>query len=405
MPKILFVLGNYKNGGMAMRATNLANEFARIGFEVDILVTGQADSNPFVPIHPNVRVVSLCQYNSESNHSLFNTNRKKQRERKIGILKRVRMITKLFPKIDKSIAAKIGLLRSGEKLLVYVINIKPDIIISLGLPYLEPVVSVSKEVKCKVFYAEKNAPEIEFPNTNTEQYERYFSLLERTDGIIVQTQEAKRFFEDRFSSVFVINNPIKKYLPLPYHGVRRKSIVNFCRLSPQKNIDLLIDAFALLKQNYPNYCLEIYGNTVVESEIEYKKHIEKKVNTLKLNHSVFIFPPTANVHEKIMDCTMFVSSSDYEGLSNSMIEAMAIGLPCICTDCMGGGTREVMKDKENGLIVPVKDPQAMCEAMKCYIENPDFAEQCGKNASTIRERLDVEIIAREWIAVMLRCKG
>lgn len=388
-----------------MRATNLANEFACNGFEVDILVTGQVGSNSFVTIQPNVHVVSISQYNSQLKPNLRISYTKEQRERKIRKYKRIRMMTKRFPNIDKKIARKISLLRSGKELLDYVINNKPDIIISLGLPYLESVVSVSKEFKCKVFYAEKNAPEIEFPIANKEKCERYFSLLKHTDGIIVQTQEAKRFFEDRFNRVFVINNPIKKHLPSPYHGTRRKSIVNFCRLSPQKNIDLLIDAFAILNKNYPDYYLEIYGNTVGESEREYRNYIEKKVDALKLNDCIFIFPPTANVHEKIIDCAMFVSSSDYEGLSNSMIEAMAIGLPCICTDCKGGGTREVMKDKENGLIVPIKDSQALYKAMKCFIENPELAEKCGKNASSIRNKLDVETIAQEWIAAMLRCKG
>ena len=99
---------------------------------------------------------------------------------------------------------------------------------------------------------------------------------------------------------------------------------------------------------------------------------------------------------------MFVSSSDYEGLSNSMIEAMAIGLPCICTDCLGGGTREVMIDEENGLIVPMNDVDAMYCAMKRFADDPDFAERCGENASKIRDKLSVEKIAQQWIDVFQR---
>ena len=97
---------------------------------------------------------------------------------------------------------------------------------------------------------------------------------------------------------------------------------------------------------------------------------------------------------------MFVSSSDYEGLSNSMLEAMAIGLPCVCTDCLGGGAREVIKDRENGLIVPMNDAEAMCRAMKEYIEDPALAEKCSLNAAAIREELSVEKITRQWLDII-----
>ena len=402
MQKIVFVLGNYKNGGMANRATNLANEFACNGFEVDILVTGGMSEERFVPINPNVRIVDLRRYNEALLPAMHHITERTARDRKIRRYKRIRMLTKRLPGLDRRLADKISFLRGGADLLDYVLNTGPDIMIPLGVPYLEPVVSACAEVKCRVYYAEKNAPELEFPAPGTDEFQRYSSLLKRTDGIIVQTQSAKRFFENSFDTIFVINNPVKQNLPTPHSGARRKSIVNFCRLSPQKNLDLLIDAFALLHKDYSDYCLEIYGNTVGKTEEMYKIKIAEKVGALKLNDCVSVLPPAADVHEKIIDSAMFVSSSDYEGLSNSMIEAMAIGLPCICTDCLGGGTREVMRDKENGLIVPVKDPQALYEAMKCYIENPGFAEQCGKNASAVRSRLDAKEIARQWIAAMSR---
>lgn len=97
---------------------------------------------------------------------------------------------------------------------------------------------------------------------------------------------------------------------------------------------------------------------------------------------------------------MFVSSSDYEGLSNSMLEAMAIGLPCVCTDCLGGGTREVMVDHENGLIVPVNDTEALFAAMKEYATSFDLSKKCSENAARIREALSVEKITKQWIQVV-----
>lgn len=402
MQKIVFVLGNYKNGGMAMRATNLSNEFACNGFYADILVTKEMGSQLFFTTNSHVRVIDIQKYNSDLQRSSPYEKEIKKTKRVIRQYKLLRMFTKRFPNCDRRFANKIRLLRRGNLLRCYFLNEKPDIVISLGIGYLESVIAGTKDLTCKIFYAEKNAPEIEFPAQDTNEYKYFFSLLNQTDGIIVQTLYAKRFFDKTFETVYVINNPIKKSLPFPYYGKRKKTIVNFCRLSPQKNLDLLINAFALLHKDYPNYCLNIFGNVVEEFEKEYKKCLLKKLNNLKLNDCVFIFPPLADVHEKIKDCAMFVSSSDYEGLSNSMIEAMAIGLPCICTDCVGGGTREVMRNEENGLIVPVKDTEALYQAMKRFIDNPEFADKCGKNAAKLREKLAVEKIAQEWLAVMRR---
>ena len=400
MKKIVFVLGNYKNGGMAMRATNLSNEFAKHGFHVEILVTRELSKNPFFETNKNVHIISLSEFNQEHKKEYELVKQKTRRE--IKHLKRKRYLTKYVSIFDRPIENRIRLLRKGFELKTYFQKAKPDIVIPFGLSYLEPVVSATNGLKCKLFYAEKNAPEKEFPGKNTEQYHYLIGLLKALNGVIVQTENSKQFFDNKMDNICVINNPIKRNLPYLYQGKRQKTIVNFCRMSPQKNLDLLLDSFVKLNNDYPDYCLNIYGNTVEQSEIEYKARIISKIKELGLDGCAFVLPPAADVHQKIIDSAMFVSSSDYEGLSNSMIEAMAIGLPCICTDCLGGGTREVMVDGENGLIVPMNDVDAMYCAMKQFVENPEFAEQCGRNAAKIREKLSVEKIAQQWIDVFQR---
>ena len=108
-----------------------------------------------------------------------------------------------------------------------------------------------------------------------------------------------------------------------------------------------------------------------------------------------------NVHEKIKDAAMFVSSSDREGISNSMLEAMAIGLPCVCTDCAGGGARMMIEDHVNGLLVPMKDVNALYLAMKEVIENPELAETMSRNAVKIKDRLRPEVICQQMLDAIL----
>lgn len=381
-----------------MHATNLSNEFAKRDYSVDILVTKELSENVFFRTHENVHIVSIQEYNQNNSNSY---QRKKVR-RQIKRLKRCRYLTRRLQKLDTRIEQKIRFLRKGDNLRDWFIKADPDIVIPFGLSYLEPTLSAVQGLKCKVFYAEKNAPEKEFPKKESESFSYLIKLLRSINGVIVQTQNSKMFFDNNIPNIFVINNPIKQDLPLPYNGKRRKAIVNFCRMSPQKNLDLLIEAFLKIHDKYSDYTLEIYGNTVEESEEQYKQRILRKIHNIGLEESVTVFPPAADVHQRILDSAMFVSSSDYEGLSNSMIEAMAIGLPCICTDCLGGGTREVMVDGENGLIVPMNNVDAMYMAMKRFIEAPECAVQCGNNASKIREKLSVEKIAKQWMNVFQR---
>lgn len=385
---------------MAMRATNLSNEFANNGYEVDILVTGELSDESFFKINKRVNVVSLMDYNNSTlENDLVKANAKKINV-KINLLKKTRYITKKIYRLDKHIEQKIRFLRRGERLRKYFLNNPDSIVIPLGISYLEPTISAVEGLNCKVYYAEKNAPELEFPEKNSEEYRYIIKLLNKIDGVIVQTKNAKDFFDGDIKNIYVINNPIKGGLPVPYTGERKKTIVNFCRMHPQKNLDLLIEAFVKLHKEHSDYKLEIYGNIVSDLEIKYRDRLISKVQDLNMENHIFILPPAADVHKRIIDCAMFVSSSDYEGLSNSMIEAMAIGLPCICTDCLGGGTREVMLDKENGLIVSVKDVNAMYGAMKLFVENLELAKKCGKNASKLREKLSVENIADKWLSVI-----
>ena len=395
MKKIVLVLGNYKNGGMATRATNLSNEFAKYGYSVDILVTREM-GNSFFSTADNVEVVPIKEYNSDPGH-VKHLDDRKIRDKKIKQIKRVRLFTKHFKKLDHYLSKKVKMLRCGVELRDYFLNTQPDIVIPFGIAYLEPSISASNGIDCQIVYAEKNAPELEFPKKSSDEFNYYIKILKRIHGVVVQTDNERQFFDGALTNIYVINNPVKQGLPQPYTGKRKKTIVNFCRMSAQKNLELLIDAFVRIVEEYKDYKLLIYGNTVEESEIKYKESIIKKINVLGLKDSVYVLPPAADVHKRVLDSAMFVSSSDYEGLSNSMIEAMAIGLPCICTDCLGGGPREVMVDEVNGLIVPMNDVEALYKAMKRFIENPIFAEQCGKKAAQIREKLDVKKIARDWI--------
>jgi glycosyltransferase involved in cell wall biosynthesis len=393
---IVFVIGNYKNGGVAMRSTNLANAFAEKGYKATILVTGAISDEVYFKHHENVEIAELSKYiEAHKEDKTLLEYRNKQQET-IGKLKRLRHLTRFFPELDKVIAEKIRGIRRSKDMSAFVLNNQESIYIAFGLGYYEKTFFSVKPFGSKIIYAERNASEVEFPK-EIDKRKRLIELVEKADGVVLQTENELEFYGNKLKNAAVINNPVKSSLPQRFKGERRKVIVNFCRVSKQKNLPLLFDAMQKLHKDYPEYILEIYGNTVVEQEEELLKEYKQLLKDMDAEAYIKLLPPSKDVHNIIRDSAMFVSSSDFEGLSNSMIEAMAIGLPCVCTDCLGGGAREMITDGENGLLVPMNDPEALYLAMKRFIEEPDLAEKCSINAEKKRDELSLPVIAGKWL--------
>ena len=167
-----------------------------------------------------------------------------------------------------------------------------------------------------------------------------------------------------------------------------------CRLHPQKNLKMMIDAFAMLEGDYPEYKLVIYGEGVLRQELE------DYIGKLNLEGKILLPGFTNNILSEISDCKVYLCSSDYEGISNSMLEAMGMGLPVIATDCPVGGARMMIDNNVNGVLVPVGDSKAMYKEMKRILDDSNFAENLSKHAFEIRNRLPIAKIAEQWLKIM-----
>ena len=185
----------------------------------------------------------------------------------------------------------------------------------------------------------------------------------------------------------VIPNPVSADMPEPFSGERKKRVVSVARLQPQKNHKLLIDAFANFVKKFPDYELHIFG--VGELEAELRRQSERHEIASKVVFRGF----SSNVKEDIWDSAMFVLSSDYEGISNSMIEALAMGVPVIATDCPVGGARSYIKNNVNGILTPVGDKDALAAAMVKVAENPMLSKKLSQNGVKIKEGYSLSRIA------------
>jgi glycosyltransferase involved in cell wall biosynthesis len=153
---------------------------------------------------------------------------------------------------------------------------------------------------------------------------------------------------------------------------------------------MLIRAFAYIYKKHKDYKLIIYGNGSMKEEL-------KTYASQLLPRRSFVFESASEeILKKINDAGIFVLSSDYEGLPNALIEAMAIGLPCVSTDCPSGGPRMLIDNYKNGILVDVADEEALAMALNEIILNKNLADKLGKNAKKIRFRLEEEKIINEW---------
>jgi len=214
----------------------------------------------------------------------------------------------------------------------------------------------------------------------------------KAEKLVFQTEDMKMCFpEDIRKKSVVIPNPVSEGMPQPFAGKRKKRIASVARLQPQKNHKLLIDAFAEFQKEFPEYELHLFGIGELEDALR------KQAKELKIENKVVFRGFCNQITDEIIDYAMFVLSSDYEGISNSMIEALAIGVPVISTDCPVGGSRMYIDNEESGLLVPVNDKEELTKAMKRIASDENFGEYLSNNGSKIREKYSLEKIADKFL--------
>lgn len=254
---------------------------------------------------------------------------------------------------------------------------KPDVVISFWLQTAIFASILSKRLVFKNVYSERGDP-------TDKEYKGVIGLLRSiffrfVDGFVFQTEGAKQCFPKYVQDKgVVINNPV--YIKDGQYTIpqkRRKVIVNVGRLHEQKNQKLLIDSFAVISGIFSEYSLEIYGDGKLRDELK------RYITIIGLEGRVLLKGTTKNLFTQIQDASLFVLSSDYEGMPNALMEAMAIGLPCISTDCKPGGARELIANHENGIVVKTGSIYELSNAMKFMLEHPMDANLMGKKAMDI----------------------
>lgn len=218
-------------------------------------------------------------------------------------------------------------------------------------------------------------------------------LYKKIDGLVLQTNDAAQYFESRLPSKvkrIVIPNPITPGLPEFKGNISNNRLITACRLNKQKNLLLMIKSVREVNNSGIPCYLDIYGDGPL------KKELQSYIDGNGLSDIVHLKGFSNSIHEEMMTSKAFLISSDYEGISNSMLEALAIGIPVIATDCPIGGARMFIENGQTGWLTKVGNQSEFTQAISELLQNYEKALQYGKRAMNIRITLDVSIICKKW---------
>ncbi len=269
-------------------------------------------------------------------------------------------------------------------------KINPDVIISF-LP--EPCIRMAVfkyTTNSKLILAIRDDPKVDYKKLLYRISMKLF--FNRADAFVFQTNEQKNYFNKKIQDKgIIIFNPInEKFIREPYNKKRNNIIINSGRLSKQKNQKLLIDAFKIVNDKYPELKLYIFGK-----DDNKKEELLAQIKKLNLDNKVFLKGVSNNMEDEIYEARMFVLSSLHEGLPNALLEAMASGVPCISVKFSGGGAEEVIKNNVNGLLTE-SNVNSLAAAMIYYIENYDISIKFGKNAAEAMKNYTTENVINLW---------
>lgn len=336
---ICFAVSAMYCGGAERVVSTLSAEFARRGHLVDIVMVSMSSTDCYYELDSRVRLHPLCEGHRG----------------RVNPLQRTRLLKKL------------------------ILDIAPDVVISF-LPHVCIYTWLAmRSTKIPYILSERNDP-----NTYSFLMKALLRIaFEDADACVFQTHDAIKWYRGAPKETDrVIFNPVGlTFVPEVGLPKERKNNVLFVgRFDEQKNYMLLLDSFRQLVANHADLVLDIYGDGPdrdVMTEVVDRYGIQDKV----------IFHGRSNTwHFEQFDAGVYLSTSNYEGMSNSLEEAAALGIPCVATDCPIGGSKELASVFDNISLVPMNDVAALCKGVEDSLLS-----------SRAFEGIDGHV-SREWIA-------
>lgn len=359
--KIGFLIKDLSSGGAERATVSLANYFALHSQDVEIITFKGSDS--FYPLEELVTVHTADLGELEQAASL---------KRFFGLVKRFFTIRKIV---------------KAQKL---------DVLIGMSFAMTWYTVLATAFTKTKSVGTERSNPyRYKATKLNTFLRKLFYNF---TDGYVFQTKKAAEFFGGRKKDRdIVIPNAIfnETVYSLSPPKERKKIICAVGRLIPLKRFDLLIDTFAKISDEIPDYMLFIFG------EGEEKTRLENQIKSIGLENRIILAGADPQAVKFINYASVFVLSSDFEGMPNALLEALAMGVPCVSTRCEMGPD-ELIENNVSGILTDVGNGDQLGEAILRIIKNPDLSQTFSENGRELIKTHSIENISRIWLDYLNR---
>jgi len=363
----------YMAGGVERVLTLKANYFAEhFDYDITIILTDGQGKPLFYPLSDKVKIINL-DINFEQ-------------------LWTCSFVKKVFVYLKKQCQYK---KRVREELM----SLRPDITISLlrrEINFINDIKDGSRKIgELHVNRANYRNFEAGDANFIKKMFAKFWmrslvSKLKKLNQFVVLTHEDRQAWPE-LSNVSVIPDPLS-FVPTQQSSLTEKRVIAVGRYVYQKGFDLLLQAWALVEKQYPDWQLAVFGDG---DRISY----EQQMKDLGINENhCHLNGPTTNIQQEYANSSVFVFSSRFEGFGMVLVEAMACGLPVVSFACPCG-PKDIVLDGEDGLLVENGNVEALASAMSRLMSDEALRLSMSQAGKQNVQRFSIEQIAERWKAV------
>ncbi len=331
-------------GGIEKMLSWLANALNKKGYRVYVLTRDKHSGNLFYPLDAGITFKHL--------------------RLKFSRLRRIigQITCNLIPYFNRELyVAKI--------IRKFCDEIRPDVMIAMGIQDLADIIYHSP-YPCQKIVQLHNPPSVFFTKKKTKLFVK---TLKQADVVQVLMPSFKQMLKTYYTGKTVaIGNPVQQN---KITRDKKKIIIYSGRIElEQKRPHLLIEAFAKIAPQFPDWQVHFYGG---KSDEEYYNLCVHLIQKYHLEKQVKLMGVSQDMPNKLAEASICAFPSAFEGFSLALSEAMASGLPCVgFKDAIS--VNEMIKQGENGFLV--KDIHGFAEALKTLMEDKDLREKMGKNS-------------------------
>ena len=357
------------SGGMERVLTRKVNYLAGLGHELIIITTDQRGAKPFFPLDESIKQYDLgINYDENNGQGIFAKALAYPRKKRLH----------------------------KQRLQALLLKLRADIVISMfgdDSSFLPKIKDGSKKIL-----------EYHFSKLKRLQYGRtgLWRLVDilRTkmdewtvkpfDRFVVLTAEDQGYW-GALPNIRVIPNPLP-FTSEETSSCKATKVVAVGRYDFQKNFSKLLQLWARIAPQFPEWTLEIYGDG------DQRCQLEQEVKELGISSSVTLAQPTHKMKEVYLSASIYAMTSRYEGLPMVLIEAQQMGLPIVSFACPCG-PRDVIHDGEDGFLIPMGEDDIFLKALSTLMASEEKRVYMGQRAREASARYEVDAVMNKWLTL------